>query len=274
MEIGRNFKSINLYTESMSKHMKDKLFWASDFYDKSYVIVDFGCADGSTINYLCDFNKDNHSRNTYIGYDISETMIEIAKGNFNGNDKEDVVFTSSWDVVSDILKTHEHETKILFLSSVIHEVYSYAKTTDEIDAFWNKVLHTGFDYIIVRDMMVTYDTIKETKPNDLKRIQIPKYEKQLKEFEEKHGSCKTLKNFMHFLLKYHWKVNWEREVNEDYFPLMVEDFLEIMMYSCYNLDYFKRFRVPFLDEKIKKDFNGIVLTDYTHIKAVFSKKKY
>ena len=64
------------------------------------------------------------------------------------------------------------------------------------------------------------------------------------------------------------------EVNEDYFPLMVEDFLEIMMYSCYNLDYFKRFRVPFLDEKIKKDFNGIVLTDYTHIKAVFSKKKY
>ena len=74
---------------------------------------------------------------------------------------------------------------------------------------------------------------------------------------------------LHFLLKYRWKINWEREVAENYFPIFIEDFLEIM--KSYNIIYFERFRVQFLDDEIKKDFN-IGLTDYTHVKGVFTLK--
>jgi hypothetical protein len=41
-------------------------------------------------------------------------------------------------------------------------------------------------------------------------------------------------------------------------------------YYKYNLDYFERFRVPFLDKCIKEDI-GIELDQCTHIKAIFSR---
>ena len=272
MEVGKKFKNINSYNNNMSKHIEDKLFWLDKFSDKRYNIVDFGCADGAIINYLC--NKEKEPLNTYIGYDISETMIKIAKSNFNGSDSDDVIFTSSWDKVKEVLeeKKRPYKINILFLSSVIHEVYSYSKSTEEIDDFWSKVFDSDFDYIIVRDMMVTYDTYRYVSSDDLKKLyNKKKYGNQIAEFEEKHGSCKIVMNFMHFLLKYRWKINWEREVNEDYFPITVEDFLELME-SDYNIDYLERFRVPFLDKEIKKDFD-ITLKDFTHIKVIFSKKK-
>lgn len=272
MEVGKKFKNINSYNENMSKHIKDKLFWLDKFSDKHYTIVDFGCADGTIINNLCETNKDNHYMHTYIGYDISETMIDIAKTNFHGDDNEDVIFTSSWDEVKEKLNENKNRIKILFLSSVIHEVYSYAKSTEEIDDFWNKVFDSDFDYVIVRDMMVTYDTYRYVNSSELNKVYGKvKYEKQVADFEEKHGELKIMKNFMHFLLKYRWKINWKREVNEDYFPIMVEDFLELMEHD-YNIDYLERFRVSFLDDEIKKDFD-VKLTDYTHIKIIFSKKK-
>jgi hypothetical protein len=272
MEIGKKFKDINSYNENMSKHIKDKLFWIDDFSDKSYTIVDFGCADGAIINNLCSINKDNPYLHTYIGYDISETMINIAKSNFNGDDNEDVTFTCSWNEVKEKLNDNRHDIKILFLSSVIHEVYSYAKSYDEIYDFWDKVLNTGFDYVIVRDMMVTYDTYSFVNSSDSNKIYGKvKYEKQVAEFEEKFGKLTIRKNFIHFLLKYRWKINWEREINEDYFPIMIESFLKYMK-EDYNIDYLERFYVPFLKHEIKKDFD-IDLTDYTHIKVIFSKKK-
>ena len=74
---------------------------------------------------------------------------------------------------------------------------------------------------------------------------------------------------IHFLLKYRWKVNWERECYENYFPITIQNLLEY--FKNFNIDYFERFRVPFLDKCIKKDYN-IELEDYTHIKAIFTKK--
>lgn len=272
MEIGKKFKNIDSYNENMTKHIKDKLFWIKKVpIDFNTVVVDFGCADGTIISYLDNVNDSA----AYIGYDISSTMIELAKSKYNGKNKH-VHFTSSWDNVTNLLsKNYDGRKKILFLSSIIHEVYSYAKTEQDIDIFWDRVLNTGFDYIIVRDMMVSYDTLRDSRENDVDRV-IDNVNKaydngQLFDFENHHGTIKKVKNLMHFLLKYRWKINWEREVNEDYFPIFVEDFIEIM--KSYNTDYFERFRVKFLDEKIKEDFD-IVLTDYTHVKGIFSKKKF
>lgn len=95
---------------------------------------------------------------------------------------------------------------------------------------------------------------------------------QLADYELKNNRLEySQREVIHFLLKYRWKLNWEREVNENYFPITIEGFLEFFE-GKYEINYLERFRVPFLDKCIKEDFD-IELEDYTHIKAVFEKIK-
>ena len=274
MEVGKEFKDINMYNQNMAKHLEDKMFWYDRFKDDGFVLVDFGCADGSIINQCCEFDKQYGCSNghEYVGYDISETMIDLAKTNFRGENSDNVMFTSSWDDVKKRLDTANR--KILLLSSVIHEVYSYANGQEDIAEFWSRVLESGFDYIIVRDMMVSRDTMRQStwpccRNVLLNNVEGTKYELMLHQFEEKWGKCDVEKNRIHFLLKSNWVVNWEREVNENYFPIYVESFLNIM--SPYNLDYLERFQVPYLKKQIFKNLHE-VLCDNTHIKCIFSKK--
>ena len=95
------------------------------------------------------------------------------------------------------------------------------------------------------------------------------------EFEDIYGKLfKSWKNLLHFLLKYRWTINWNREVHENYFPIYVEDFLN-KFEEKYNLNYLKRFRVPFLNTCWKTDFdiNENEISDNTHIKTIFELKK-
>ena len=95
--------------------------------------------------------------------------------------------------------------------------------------------------------------------------------KYYKDFIEHWGSMNENKNFIHYLLKYRWTINWEREVNENYFPIYLEDFLKAFNQK-YNISYLERFRVPFLEKCWKEDFD-IEIKDYTHIKSVFELKR-
>ena len=108
---------------------------------------------------------------------------------------------------------------------------------------------------------IFYDKIKDS----------PMMKSLLNSFESVWGSVDNNKNFMHFMLKYRWKINWDREVNENYFPRYLDEIMG-KFDNNYNVSYMERFRVPFLDDCIKKDFD-ITLSDYTHVKAVFEKKK-
>lgn len=281
-EIGKDFKNLNSYNLEMAKGMEDKLFFLNKLpnVDNGYLFVDFGCADGVMINTLINILGIKHK---YIGYDISDAMINLAKTNYNGPIKGDVVFTTYWDDVMEEIKCTNKSKTILILSSVIHEVYSYG-TEESIKEFWHDVTNSKFDYIIIRDMCPSntltndkeishelHDKLiygKDLKGNDTS------YDHQVETFEKKFGSLWYERNMYHFLLKYRWKVNWERECNENYFPINYQDVFEKMKNTPskykYNLDYFERFRVPFLDKCIKEDI-GIELDQFTHIKAIFSR---
>lgn len=274
-EVGIDFKNINLYNAEMQKGMEDKLFFIKQLpKNQNYMFVDFGCADGSMINALASIYKDNPN-NVYIGYDISEEMIKLAKSNYYGPIDAKVKFTTNWD---DCRKNASNifinRKKVLILSSVIHEVYSYANDENDIVDFWNKVI-SDFNYIIIRDMCPSKDINRDACKSLTKAIEtsmkVTNY--QLKDFSEIWGTFTNNKNAIHFLLKYRWKVNWDREVHENYFPIYVEDLIKkITDKEFYKIDYLERFRVPFLDKCIKEDF-GIELDDFTHIKAIFSKKQ-
>lgn len=278
MEVGKNFANIMSYNQNMAKGLEDKLFFVNqiDFKkNNSYLFVDFGCADGVLLNALYEIMEKGGINSYFIGYDISDTMIELAKSKFNGNG-ENVMFTANWLAVLEKMAAFSNMKKVMILSSVIHEVYSYAEYDNDIDIFWDRVLNSNFDYICVRDMMVSNDIERRTdtdiyhKLNNYCGIGMS-LRKYLDEFENIWGRThRSNKQFIHFLLKYRWRINWDREVHENYFPITVEEFLEKM--SKYNLVYFNRFRVPFLENCWKKDFD-IEINDYTHIKTIFELKK-
>jgi len=271
-EIGKKFIDIQYYNKEMQKGMEDKLFFLDKLpKDNIYMFIDFGCADGSMINALSSILDGNH--NKYIGYDISETMIDLARTNYHGPANANVIFTSNWEEVEKNIKWTTICTEyksVLILSSVIHEVYSYAKDENDITEFWNRVLNTGFDYVVIRDMCPSDDIDRRSDIHIEDNVRNKSNITLLNEFENVWGSISNNRNMIHFLLKYRWKVNWKRECYENYFPIS-SNLLIQMFNDNFNVDYFERFRVPFLDKCLKEDYD-IKLKDYTHIKAIFTKK--
>lgn len=180
------------------------------------------------------------------------------------------LLTSNWNDVIKELSNYKYT--LLNLSSVIHEVYSYSNTL-EINNFWKKVFKSNFAYITIRDMMpsisLTKNKITDYK-EDAKKIRRMADKDQLLSFEEKWGSINnSYRNFIHFLLKYRYKNNWEREVNEDYLPITLET-LKSKIPSDYNIKSEIDFVLPFLKNEIKKDFN-IDLIYPTHTKMIIKK---
>ena len=282
-EIGVNFNNLTFYNEQMRKSMEDKLFFLKQLpAEDNYVFVDFGCADGTMLNILSDMLEHNRNKYSYIGYDISDTMINLAKANFHGDADTDIHYFTDWEDVEKQLKTYithtinyEQKKFVLILSSVIHEVYSYSDMKQILE-FWHHVTNTNFDYIVVRDMCPTKDIDRPTdefmlhRLNNMIRDHKP-YNTLINDFEAIHGSIENNKNFVHFLLKYRYQINWEREVKENYFPIYVEDLLNaITGEEKYRIMYMKRFIVPFIKQQIYNDFR-VEVRDFTHIKAIFKK---
>ena len=278
MKIGIDFEDIKTYIEQMNKGIEDKLFFLNKINfnrEESYLFVDFGCADGSMLSVLYEIFEERGIHAYYIGYDISEEMIDLAKTKFRFT-TDSVMFTNDWSEVEDKVNCYSAMNSVLILSSVIHEVYSYAKSEDDVNTFWDRVLKTGFKYICVRDMMCSHDADRLTSEENLAKLRdhisfASSMSRLRREFEDVWGPLGNNLNLIHFLLKYRWKINWAREVHENYFPIMISDFLH-KFENKYNLTNLERFRVPFLDECIKNDFE-IELDDFTHIKAVFERAK-
>ena len=282
-EIGVNFNNLTFYNEQMRKSMEDKLFFLKQLpAEDNYVFVDFGCADGTMLNTLSNMLEPNRHKYSYIGYDISDTMINLAKANFHGDVDTDIYYFTDWKEVEKQLETYithgtyyEQKKYVLILSSVIHEVYSYSNMKQILE-FWHHVTNTNFDYIVVRDMCPTKDIDRPTDEfmlhtlNNMIRDHKP-YNTLINDFEAIYGSIENNKNFMHFLLKYRYQINWEREVKENYFPIYVEDLLSaITGEEKYRIMYMKRFIVPFIKQQIYNDFR-VDVRDFTHIKAIFKK---
>ena len=260
MEIGKSFNSIEYYNNEMSKSIKDKLFFLEKLPKEDYLFIDFGCADGTLINELQKLVPGS----TFVGYDLSEEMLQKAKLR-----TPTIKYTNDWyEVIMEI--KHSSKKSILILSSVIHEIYSYAKSEQDIINFWNRILYTGFDYIIVRDMIPDKNINRKSKLKDEIKILRECNRNLLFDFESHFGSISNNQNLIHFLLKYRYTVNWNREVNENYIPIYKDEFLN--KFTEFDTIYVESFKVPFLVNCIKQDFN-ISLKDNTHIKAIFKNVK-
>jgi hypothetical protein len=252
------------YIAGMNTTMSDKLFFANSInYD---VIVDFGCADGTFLQSLSRMNPNVK----IIGYDLDPTMLEIAKKKLPKN----ALLTDDWNVATSALTGYKNS--LLNLSSVIHEVYSYS-TGNKIKYFWdNQVFGGDFKYITIRDMIPSVELTRNEMTNfkdDVRKVRQKADKSYLLSFEDKWGSINTsYRNFIHYLLKYKYTDNWNREVNENYLPVTLET-IKTKIPTDYKIVMEEDFVLPFLKQQVKKDF-GVELTHSTHTKLIIRNTKF
>jgi 23S rRNA U2552 (ribose-2'-O)-methylase RlmE/FtsJ len=227
------------YIEGMKMSMEDKLFFVNKLdFD---VIVDFGCANGTFLSLIQNMKPGVK----LIGYDLDDTRISKAESVIGG----EAFLTSRWEQV--VLELSKYENPLLNLSSVIHEVYSYSHSS-VIKKFWEQQVFGGnFKWITIRDMIPSVEIHKS----------------ELKSFEDKWSPIdNNYRTLVHFLLKYRYTDNWDRELNENYLPVSLET-VKKKIPSSYKITYEQDFIVPFIKDKVMEDF-GITIKHSTHTKMI------
>lgn len=247
------------YNERMELSMLDKLF----FLDKivADLIVDFGCANGALLRAIQLFNGNT----PLIGYDNDPTMVQ-----YGGLTAGSFPITNEWELVKKSVVAKNCPT--IVLSSVLHEVCHYGSKAD-IDAFWTQVFETGFEYIVIRDMVPGRSIDRPSHINDVKRV-YGKFlgSKALNEFEAIWGSIENNKQLVHFLLKYKYlEPNWIREVRENYMPLNREALLAKIPEN-YDVIFHEHYVLPYIFQSVKDDV-GIDIKDPTHMKLILRKRQ-
>ncbi len=256
--------NLQSYIDGMNYSMNDKLFFIDMLnFD---VIVDFGCADGTFLKKINSINPNIK----LIGYDLDNSMLSKAKSKLGKNS----ILTNNWDEV--IRATTGFKSPLLNLSSVIHEVYSYSPMSD-INRFWKEqVFGDDFKFITIRDMIPSVEIdnkeISQFK-DDVKKVKSKANKFYLNSFESKWGSINSnYRVFLHFLLKYRFVDNWDREVNENYLPISLE-LLRSKLPSGYKIIHEEDFLLPFLKQQVRKDFN-LDLIHSTHTKMIIRNLKF
>ena len=256
--------NLQSYIEGMNYSMKDKLFF-TDIVDFD-VIVDFGCADGTFLEELSKI-KPNVK---LIGYDLDDEMLSKAQSRLG----KKVLVTNNW---YDAVKyTSSFRNPLLNLSSVIHEVYSYSRP-NVISQFWNSQVFGGdFKYITIRDMIPSIEIEKQEISHfkdDVRKVRSKTDRFYLDSFEKKWGTISNnYRTFVHYLMKYRYTENWDREVNENYLPVSLET-VKSKIPGDYKIIYEEDFLLQFLKDQVKKDFN-VELTHSTHTKMILKKTKF
>ena len=250
----------DVYNKRMDKSFQDKLFFLDKIKDNIEAIVDFGCADGALIRHLSELTNIK-----LVGYDSDYNMIDIARTKTNN---DNCLFNEDFgEIIEEEIIPQE---SLLNISSVIHEVYSYLDSKD-IEIFWDMVFDSNFKYISIRDLCASESINRPSNINDYTKLIQRAKPSFLSDFESVWGSVRENRNLVHYLLKYRFLENWDREVRENYFGLSLERLLSKIPMDKYEIIYFENYILPYTANKIKEDFD-IELHDNTHVKLLLKKR--
>ena len=266
-------QDLKSYYESMRGSLEDKLFFMDELPEESVaVLVDYGAGDGALLRevaasfsgwgpYLVAYDRAYEHHGFFA--DIPAPSLE----------------TCAWPPV---LKKIKGRKSCLILSSVIHEVLT--ADPECWDTWWADIEDAGFDYIVIRDTAVSWRTYTEC--DDLADLRVAYHwlhpGPETTSFAGRlaaHAKMATADSdgyvshaeYLHFLLKYRYVDNWERELAENYIPLPAEVLRgNVLASGKYRLKHYEHYTLPFLKEVVKADF-GIDLVDPTHVKMILEK---
>lgn len=246
----------NVYTNLMANGIEDKLFFF-DFLRKHPEIdkfIDFGCADGTLLSYV---HKEFPNLNLY-GIDESQEMIERAKMKVSCN----LLQSKELPVID------RKNVTALNLSSVLHEVFFYSCPT-ELNNFFSNIYRNQINYIFIRDMLCpdcSQFSDKELSQDVMNRID-EKYKAERLSFEKYYNTDirYNKKDFIHFLLKYTYRVNWERELEENYFSYNLKTLTNRL--KIYDIVSCELYTLPYKQTQVFNDF-GYLIDVPTHYKMI------
>lgn len=243
--------NVTAYNAGMARSMLDKLFWVDKINPDC--VVDFGCADGMLLKELERY----YPSKQLIGYDIDPEQCALARRNTRA------MIKNNWDEIVPMVPANS----ALILSSVIHEVYSYGNP-ESIALFWERVFGntSPFRYVVIRDLAVSNWCMLAVSPEEETAVRSHADPRILASFEAVWGSIRSQKQFAHFLLKYRYTENWERELNEDYLPLSTEALLAKVP-STWRQVMYDHYLLPWLRQQVEHDF-GIEWREATHVKLI------
>ncbi|KKT29850.1 MAG: hypothetical protein UW41_C0014G0017 [Candidatus Collierbacteria bacterium GW2011_GWC2_44_18] len=238
------------YLERMSKPLQEKLKIAKYIPQGAGTSLDVGCADGTITLALADM----YPEMSFVGIDLNEDFINIARGRIG--ERKNVSFEHGY--LRERLANTERFDVVLFCS-VLHEFYSYGEGISTIvkalsDA--HEILGVG-GTLIIRDMIL-YDYAGKSQLwlNEMKEKVMAKGESVdlMKDFERIFGTIQSIKQLNHFLLKYMYGDNWEREGKENYVPVSFEEYDQIFKLLGMQVMFQRSSTIPFLKDKWSNDF--------------------
>ena len=260
-ENNEEIQDYDSYLSRMKKSIDDKIFFTS-YLGLIDSFVDFGCADGELLKRVHELCPQLQ----LFGIDNSSSMISMSEPNSS-------VYQS---ILSDlpIVPTGTEGLSALNLSSVLHEVYNYGDY-EYIKSFMQALKDSEYEYIFIRDMYYKNFTRRQCLVDvDYLSQAIYAYgdTNQIIDFEKIYGRiCQDKQRAIHFLLKYTYKENWRREVEENYFSVDFDNFLYQLenKYKCIHYEYYVN---QFIARRIRRDFH-IDFYQPTHIKVVLKKSR-
>ena len=259
-------ENVNEYLSDMAKTFPDKAWFIGYIKPEIDTIVDFGGGTGDFCKYIAEQAAYSGRSFKFVVIDNNESFAASAR------EKGYLVFAN----LSDMLTSQEVplDNALLVMSSVIHEIYSYAKHPWEIGIFWADVRECDFKQIAIRDMNpccedsadVPTDDIVWVYENVLKAptltVNGTKVSDILHDFENVWGAicdCANanvnIRNLMHFLFKYRYVRNWRHELYENYFPLTQNALESILTGLGYRLVRKDSTKLRFYDKAWARDFH-------------------
>ncbi len=254
----------DIYLANMAKSFGDKAWFLKYMPKGINMIVDFGGGAGEFAEYCM---KKTGDAIRYVVIDNNPSFLTAAKA------KGIMCYESLQD-----LRNAEGKnllSALLVLSSVIHEVYSYKDPFyDDVGVFWSDIKKCQFKAIAIRDMSVAENAFKNIPVeatlwvyqnvfcSDKITYKGKTFAEITASFEEEWGPLCDLqlrkinvKQLFHFLIKYRYQDNWEREVKEDYLPV-TQDKLQkwLTSFMNYSLVHKESSHLDFYDDCWTKDF--------------------
>lgn len=247
------------YIGKSAASLVDKLQFMSIIDSTTYdVVVDFGCNNADLIYFASQLRPDL----TFIGYDINENSIKLARNRFKGC--RNIVLTTSWRKVTELTKGKENRT-VLNISSVLHEAFSKGLGDDVLE----KITSNKYRYISVRDMMKRGDyPIK-----DLSITDIPSnYVKYYYDYTSKRGKIDTISKFFDFGIKTLYLNDWDYEMKENYFSVDASELDSYMIDKGYGILSDLGYSIPYIRSYIKNNFS--ICDNYygTHTFIIYDKE--
>lgn len=236
----------------MSKPLQEKLRVAKYIPIWAKKVLDVGCADGTVTCALAKLFPGIQ----FLGIDLDGEFIEKAKIRATEEGLQNVSFEKVY--LRDLLARKDRYDSVIFVS-VLHEFYTYGEGISSVlkalsDA--HELLNKNGE-IVIRDMIL-YEYSKQTvfqSDNLVRKISAVKSLSSLiVDFEKYFGQLKYQYEINHFLLKYMYEENWDRESKEHYVPVTFDQYEKIFNLLGMELQLKDSYLMEFLRSKWQKDF--------------------